>query len=33
MTARVVDQNSPHHLRGDAEKLRAILPGDPVLTH
>jgi hypothetical protein len=29
----VVDQNAPHHLCGDPEKLRAILPGDPVLTH
>jgi hypothetical protein len=29
---RVVDQDAPHHLRGDAEELRAALPGDAVLT-
>jgi hypothetical protein len=27
----VVDQNAPHHPGGDAEELRAILPGDAIL--
>jgi len=31
MLARVVDQDAPHHLRGDAEELRAALPGDAIL--
>ena len=32
MLARVVDQDAPHHLRGDAEELRATLPGDAILS-
>ena len=32
MAASVIDQDPPHHLRGDTEKLRAVLPGDLVLT-
>ena len=31
MLARVVDQDAPHHLRGDAEEVRATLPGDAIL--
>ena len=26
MLARMVDQDAPHHLRRDAEEVRAILP-------
>jgi hypothetical protein len=29
----MVDENAPHHLRGDAKKLRAVLPDDFVLPH
>ena len=29
--ARVIDQNAPHRLRGDAEKVRAILPAHVAL--
>jgi hypothetical protein len=28
----MVDEDTPHHFGGDAEELRAILPGDPLLT-
>ena len=31
MLTRVVHQDAPHHLRGDAEELRATLPGDAIL--
>jgi hypothetical protein len=31
--ARMIDQDPPHHLRGDREKVRPILPGDAVLSH
>ena len=29
--ARVIDEHPPHHLRGDAKKVRAVLPGDALL--
>lgn len=29
--AGVIDQNPPHHLRGDSKEVRAVLPGDPFL--
>ena len=32
MRPRVVDQNAPHHLRRDAEKMRPILPNDAPLS-
>jgi hypothetical protein len=32
MGARVIDQDLPHHPRGDAEEVRAVLPGDRVVT-
>jgi hypothetical protein len=32
MCSRVIDENPPHHLRRHAEEMRAILPGDPLLT-
>ena len=31
MLARMIDQNAPHHLRSDAEEMRAILPDDAIL--
>src|SRR5580765_1818530 len=31
MRARLVDQNTAHHLRGDAEELSAVLPDRSVL--
>jgi hypothetical protein len=33
MLARVIDQDAAHHLRGQREKVRAVLPGNPVLPH
>jgi hypothetical protein len=30
--ARMIDQDAPHHVRGDAEEVGAVLPGNPVLT-
>ena len=33
MASGVIDQDAPHHLRGNAEKLRAVLPTDSVLSH
>jgi hypothetical protein len=33
MSSGVVDENPSHHLRGDAEKVRAILPRDAALAN
>jgi hypothetical protein len=31
--ARLVDEDAPHHLRGDGEELRPVLPLGVVLAH
>ena len=31
--AHVVDEDTPHHLRRDTEKLRAVLPRHTILTY
>jgi hypothetical protein len=31
--ARVIDQDAPHHLRGDAEEVGSVLPGNAVLSN
>ena len=28
----MIDEDAPHHLRGEAEELRAVLPRDPFLS-
>ena len=33
MFACVINQNAPHHPRGNAEEVGTVLPGDAVLSH